>query len=72
MVLGALYVTMKRRRYAEPHVIEKTRSDGSALHLDADGDVLSQAMSPNSTAESPRSFSEDDGDGDDIEVADVI
>lgn len=59
---------MKRRRYAEPHTIEKTRSDGSHLHLDADGDVLSQAMTPNSTAGSPRSFG-GDGDGtDDVEV----
>jgi fructose-1,6-bisphosphatase/sedoheptulose 1,7-bisphosphatase-like protein len=72
VVLGALYITMKRRRYAEPHVIEKTRSDGSALHLDADGDVLSQAMTPNSTTESPRSFGEGGEDGDDMEVTDVI
>jgi hypothetical protein len=67
---------MKRRRYAEPHVIEKTRSDGSHLHLDADGDVLSQAMStPNSTVESPRSFGQGGDEfeiGDDVEVTDVI
>lgn len=72
VLLGALYITMKRRRYAEPHAIEKTRSDGSALHLDADGDVLSQAMTPNSIAESPRSFGEDGDVSDDIEVTDVI
>jgi hypothetical protein len=67
---------MKRRRYAEPHMIEKTRSDGSHLHLDADGDVLSQAMSPNSsTVESPRSFGEGGDEfeiGDDAEMTDVI
>jgi hypothetical protein len=64
---------MKRRRYAEPHAIEKTRSDGSHMHLDADGDVLSQAMTPNSTVSSPRSFGGDGDGSDDIEVeADVI
>jgi hypothetical protein len=66
---------MKRRRYAEPHTIDKTRSDGSHLHLDADGDVLSQAMTPSSTGESPLSFGEAGDEfevSDDVEVTDVI
>jgi hypothetical protein len=61
---------MKRRRYVEPHVVEKTRTDGSEMVLDADGDVLSQAMSPSmdSQGSSSRSFG---GDGSGVEVDDV-
>jgi hypothetical protein len=71
LLLGALYITLKRRRYVEPHVIEKTRTDGSELHLDADGDVLSQAMSPSmdSQGSSSPSFGGDDS-GYEVESAD--
>jgi hypothetical protein len=51
-------------------VIEKTRTDGSDMVLDADGDVLSQAMSPSmdSQGSSARSFG---GDGSGVEVDSV-